>query len=79
MDGAAFISALGGALSLFLGISLSMIFEVFEFMFDLSINVCMYCSKGRKKELKNDNIMKPRSAGFDYKEPTKEEVKISME
>ena len=49
IDGAAFISALGGALSLFLGISISMVFEVIEFVIDLTLNICLLCSKGKKK------------------------------
>ena len=49
IDGAAFISALGGALSLFLGISISMVFEVIEFAIDLVLNICLLCGKGRKK------------------------------
>ena len=49
IDGAAFISALGGALSLFLGISISMVFEVIEFVIDLTLNICLLCGKGKKK------------------------------
>ena len=37
----AFISALGGALSLFLGISLSMVFEVIELIIDVILNFCV--------------------------------------
>ena len=39
--------AVGGAISLYLGISLSMVFEVIEFFIDLLINLFFYCS-GRK-------------------------------
>ena len=38
------IYALGGALSLYLGISLSMIFEVIELLFDICINLFTYCA-----------------------------------
>ena len=37
-----FISALGGALSLFLGISLSMIFEIVELIIDIVLNIGLY-------------------------------------
>ena len=80
MDGAAFISALGGALSLFLGISLSMIFEVFEFIIDLFLNTCVFICKKKKKTNSDDpTIMKPYSAGFDYKEPSSDQIEKSME
>ncbi len=42
--GSDFISDLGGALSIFLGITLSMLFEILEFFIDLSINLCFYTS-----------------------------------
>ena len=42
--------AIGGALSLFLGISLSMIFEVLEFLVDLVINLVKYAHKFRRSQ-----------------------------
>ena len=54
--------AIGGAVSLFLGISISMLFEVFELVADILINLANYSSvpsaqkknkkphKGRKKQ-----------------------------
>jgi len=83
IDGAAFISALGGALSLFLGISISMVFEVIEFVIDLTLNICLLCGKGKKKvdDSEKGGTMEPYSAGFDYKEPIDEktDVKIAVE
>ena len=35
------VSALGGALSLYLGISVAMFFEVIELLIDILINLCM--------------------------------------
>ena len=52
LTSSSFISALGGALSLFLGISISMLFEIFEFLFDLIMNICIYLSKGGPKKEK---------------------------
>ncbi len=46
--GSEFISALGGALSLYLGISLAMFFELMEFFIVLFKNVWGYALKGRK-------------------------------
>ena len=44
------IYAIGGAVSLYLGISLAMVFEVLELAIDWLINLCMYCSgKWNKK------------------------------
>jgi len=39
---------LGGALSLFLGISLSMVFEVIELIIDVILNVCLLCFVSKK-------------------------------
>ena len=41
------IYAIGGAISLYLGVSLAMIFEVIEFVFDTMINLAGFCF-GRK-------------------------------
>ena len=38
------IYAIGGAVSLYLGISIAMIFEVFELAIDWLINLFLYCS-----------------------------------
>ena len=43
------IYAIGGAVSLYLGISLAMVFEVFELAIDWLINLFMYCSGKWKK------------------------------
>ena len=48
----AFISALGGTLSLFLGISLSMLFEVIEFIIDVILNLCL-CMVAKKDPRQN--------------------------
>ena len=73
MADSSFITALGGALSLFLGISLSMVFEVFEFLIDLGINVCFYFSKSKPEKKVSDTPgspeVKPWTPGFNYKEP----------
>ena len=73
-----FVAALGGALSLFLGISLSMVFEVFEFVIDLMLNLCLYCAKesGETNEeeaqrKKDGDQLRPWSNGFEYKTPPK--------
>ena len=42
------MSALGGALSLYLGISIAMFFEVIEFLFDLCLNAYYYTAKGKR-------------------------------
>ena len=39
------VSALGGSLSLYLGISLSMVFEVLEFIVDVVIGLFQSCPK----------------------------------
>ncbi len=44
-----FMSSLGGALSLYLGIAIATVFEVLEFFLDLGINVA------RGKERKEDH------------------------
>ncbi len=41
-----FFSALGGALSLYLGIALAMIFEIIELFIDFGVNLCRYGKKG---------------------------------
>ena len=46
------IYALGGALSLFLGISLAMVFEVVEFLVDIVINLAKHFSSPRPKQNK---------------------------
>ena len=46
--------AIGGALSLFLGISLSMIFEVLEFLVDMVINLVKYAHKFRRSQRMTD-------------------------
>ena len=43
-------SSVGGALSLWVGISLAMFFEVLEFVFDLVFNICRYCG-GRRQTI----------------------------
>jgi hypothetical protein len=43
-----FISALGGALSLYLGISIAMFFELLEFFVDLLLNTYLYFMKGKR-------------------------------
>ena len=52
------IAALGGALSLYLGISIAMAFEVVEFLVDVVVNVYVYgCgkkSKSRRKSIKSE-------------------------
>ena len=45
-----------------------MMFEIFEFLFDLILNFCVYFSKGRKVK-DEQNSIKPWSTGFVYKEP----------
>lgn len=60
MTQSTFITALGGALSLFLGISLSMVFEVIEFLIDLCLNFFAYFSKS-----------KPAKSGKPKNEPLK--------
>ena len=74
--GSSFVAALGGALSLFLGISLSMVFEVLEFIVDLLLNLCVYCAKGsldddedEDKKKDEDDKLRPWSKGFEYKTP----------
>ena len=42
------IAGLGGALSLYLGISLSMIFEILELFVDFFVNSIILCSGGSK-------------------------------
>ena len=44
--------AIGGAISLFLGISLSMVFEVFELLIDLVVNLTCYHSPPKRKKSK---------------------------
>ena len=73
--GSSFVAALGGALSLFLGISLSMVFEVFEFIIDLLLNLGVYCAKGsyahdNEGEIQKNNL-RPWSKGFEYNTPPK--------
>jgi hypothetical protein len=43
-----YISALGGALSLYLGISIAMFFELMEFFINLGLNVYLYFMKGKR-------------------------------
>ncbi len=43
-----FISALGGALSLYLGISIAMVFELVEFFSGLMANTYAYTFKGKR-------------------------------
>ena len=43
-------SSVGGALSLWVGISLAMFFEVLEFVIDLVFNICRYCC-GRRQTI----------------------------
>ncbi len=50
MVSSSFITALGGALSLFLGVSLSMVFEVVEFLVDVVINVCVFLASGKRSK-----------------------------
>ena len=38
------IAALGGSMSLYLGISISMLFEVFELIIDLLIAIFTFCA-----------------------------------
>ena len=38
------IAALGGSMSLYLGISISMLFEVFELLIDIFIAIFMFCA-----------------------------------
>ena len=52
--GADFLNALGGALSLFLGISFILIFELLELLLDLLMNLVNFCLRkplGRKYHL----------------------------
>ena len=58
-----------------------MIFEVFEFIIDLFLNTCLFICKKKKKTISADDspIMKPYSAGFDYKEPSSDQIEKSME
>ena len=52
--GADFLTALGGALSLFLGISFILIFELLELALDFTMNVINFCLRkplGRKYHL----------------------------
>ena len=46
----AVIYAVGGSISLFLGISIAMIFEVFELMLDCLINLFFHCSGSQEKK-----------------------------
>ena len=48
----ALLYALGGALSLFLGISLAMVFEIVEFVVDIVINLARHFSSPRPKQIK---------------------------
>ena len=44
------IYAIGGAISLYLGMSISMGFEVLEFIIDCILNVSVNCSKNKNKK-----------------------------
>ena len=52
-DAPALLYALGGALSLFLGISLAMVFEIVELIIDIVINLARHFSSPRPKQIKN--------------------------
>jgi hypothetical protein len=59
------ISSLGGALSLYLGISVSMLFEVVEFGVDLVIGVFRHCNGG-KIFVNNNKIIPNKICGIEY-------------
>jgi hypothetical protein len=73
MANASFITALGGALSLFLGISLSMVFEVVEFLIDLCLNFFVFFSKSKPEKpgaaVTPAPAVVPWTPGFEYQEP----------
>lgn len=67
-----FVSAFGGALGLFLGISLVSAIEIFEFVLDLIINLCIFCGRSKKKKPPSSgdkDKIQPWTEGFEYKEP----------
>ena len=75
------VAAIGGALSLYLGISISMIFEVIELFLDFFHNTFLYCKGGSRAldkvdESKMDHLELPASRAvtpvkpFPYEKPT---------
>ncbi len=57
-----FISALGGALSLYLGISLAMFFELVEFFLELNLNIYRYIFKGKRSVKKKREEVRGKNA-----------------
>ena len=53
-DTTSILYAVGGAISLWLGISLSMIFEVFELLINLFVNLTCNPSPPKRKKIKKD-------------------------
>ena len=50
-EAASTIYAIGGAMSLFLGVSISMVFEIVEFLIDLVLNLALHYVYRKKNRL----------------------------